>query len=317
MLLVELLAGRTGVGAAISLYFQLFDVRAVIGYAVAFGAVMLAIEFLVLQPLESLPVAGASTPLDVRIDLKRYRRADGTVVEAVRGLSLSLAPGRFTCLIGPSGCGKTTALRIAAGLDHDFEGTVSPDPRSLRLALMFQEPRRCHGGQSSRTSASSCRNRSGGSLSSLCSRRSGSNPGGIVIRGSFRWGFARRVALARALATEPDFLLLDEPFVSLDDAAAATLRGVLLAAFAERPIGIGMVTHNLREALAVADSLVLLAPRPSRVVARVDLGTPRPKRTGAGSRPNVAASPSASLRSWPVDNRPRARKRQTLSQILQ
>lgn len=228
-----------------------------------------------------MPAAGASTTLDVRIDLKRYRRADGTVVEAVRGLSLTLASGRFTCLIGPSGCGKTTALRIAAGLDHDFEGTVSPDPRSLRLALMFQEPRLLPWRtveQNVRLILPKPERRK--PLDSLFAAV-GLESWRDRYPGELSLGLARRVALARALAMEPDFLLLDEPFVSLDDAAAATLRGVLLAAFAERPIGIGMVTHNLREALAVADSLVLLAPRPSRVIARVDLGTPRAERTGA------------------------------------
>ncbi|MQT15564.1 ABC transporter ATP-binding protein [Segnochrobactrum spirostomi] len=227
-----------------------------------------------------MPAAGASTPLDVRIDLKRYRRGDGTVVEAVRGLTLAIAPARFTCLIGPSGCGKTTALRIAAGLDHDFEGAVTPDPRSLRLALMFQEPRllpwRTVEQNVRLVLARPERRKPLDSLFAAVGLESWRDryPGELSL------GLARRVALARALATEPDFLLLDEPFVSLDDSAAAALRGVLLEAFAARGMGILMVTHNLREALAIADTLVLLAPRPSRVLARVDLDAPRPSRSG-------------------------------------
>src|SRR5437879_5167140 len=85
--------------------------------------------------------AGAPPLLDLRIVRKAYRDHQGAVVEAVKGLSLSIAPGEFVCLIGPSGCGKTTSLKILLGLDRDFEGQMTPDPAQLSIGVAFQEPR--------------------------------------------------------------------------------------------------------------------------------------------------------------------------------
>ena len=88
-----------------------------------------------------MPGAGASPPLEIDIQRKIYRNADGRSVEAVRNLALSIQPHSFVCLIGPSGCGKTTILRILLGLDRDFEGCVRPDLGDLPVGVVFQEPR--------------------------------------------------------------------------------------------------------------------------------------------------------------------------------
>jgi NitT/TauT family transport system ATP-binding protein len=93
-------------------------------------------------------------------------------------------------------------------------------------------------------------------------------------------GLARRVALARAFATKPDLLLLDEPFVSLDERTADRLRKLLLEVWSERPTTAILVTHNAREAIMLADQLVLLAPRPTHVVAVESIAVPQADRDG-------------------------------------
>ena len=91
-------------------------------------------------------------------------------------------------------------------------------------------------------------------------------------------GLARRVAIARAFATKPDLLLLDEPFVSLDERTADRLRRLLLEVWSAQPTTAILVTHNPREAILLADQLVLLAPRPTHVIATVPIDVPQEKR---------------------------------------
>ena len=92
---------------------------------------------------------------------------------------------------------------------------------------------------------------------------------------------ARRAALARALAIEPDLLVLDEPFVSLDESGAAELRAIVSRLAARRRMTVILVTHNLREALGLADRLILLTARPASVLADIPLTTARDRRTDA------------------------------------
>jgi len=97
--------------------------------------------------------------------------------------------------------------------------------------------------------------------------------------GELSLGLARRVALARAFAVNPDLLLLDEPFVSLDDALATRLRDELAELVTRRPVTTLLVTHNVEEAIALADRLFLLSPSPTRVTAELPIPNPRSKRT--------------------------------------
>lgn len=192
-------------------------------------------------------------------------------------LAFSLGNGEVAALVGPSGCGKTTLLRIIAGLDSDFEGTVALPAHGM-LGMVFQEPRLLPWRtveQNVRLAAPQATDAALGTLFQAL----GLTAHRDHFPGELSLGLARRVALARAFAVEPDLLLLDEPFVSLDDALAARLRDELADLVNRRPITTLLVTHNVEEAIGLADRLLLLSLSPARVLADVPVTRPRTPRT--------------------------------------
>ncbi len=199
---------------------------------------------------------------------------------AIRDLVLNVPSQSMTVLMGPSGCGKTTLLRIIAGLDERFSGEVR-GPVSPRIGFVFQEPRllpwRTVRQNIELVAAEDFTN---DALDTLAARV------GIAdmldrYPQELSLGLARRVAIARAFATRPDLLLLDEPFVSLDERTADRLRHLLIEVWSTHPTTAILVTHNPREAILLADQLVLLAPRPTQVVAAVPIEMPQEKRDSA------------------------------------
>jgi NitT/TauT family transport system ATP-binding protein len=235
--------------------------------------------------LNDAQTAGDAAPLELRIDAKSYRSADGTPVEVVRGLDLRLEAGSFGALIGPSGCGKTTILKIAAGLDAEFSGRIRA-PGSGRLGIVFQEPRLLPW----RTVEQNIRLALPGreaAVADLTELVEILGLGAQLARypGELSLGQARRAAIARAFAVRPDFLLLDEPFVSLDEAVADRLREELTALTTRTRVTTLLVTHDLAEAIHLADRLFFLSDRPARVMLEKSLPPPR----GARSRDVIAA----------------------------
>ncbi|WP_375463796.1 ABC transporter ATP-binding protein [uncultured Methylobacterium sp.] len=224
--------------------------------------------------------AGAEPVLSVAITRKVYHPASVEPVEAVRDLAFVIRPGEIACLIGPSGAGKTTTLRILLGLDPDYEGTIVPDPRASGggPGMVFQEPRLLPWRTvEQNVRLAMPRARRGRDLDALFSHL-GLTPWRGRYPGALSLGMQRRVALARALADDPRLLVLDEPFVSLDDAAAASLRGLVVDIVDRLGMSVLMVTHNVAEAIAIADRLLLLSPRPASLVATVPLDRPRADR---------------------------------------
>jgi NitT/TauT family transport system ATP-binding protein len=224
--------------------------------------------------------------LEIAITEKRFVATDGSPLTAIRDLSFRIEDGEFVCLIGPSGCGKTTTMRIILGLDNDFAGSVTFDPREdCRVGMMFQEPvllpwRTVE--QNVRLAlpkAARTRN-----IDALFDTLGLSQMGGFFPR-ELSLGLARRVAMARAFAVEPSLLMLDEPFMSLDEETAQRLRGLLLAVWRARPTSVLMVTHNLREAVELADRIILLTPRPGTIRGIVPITEAR----GARDPQTVAA----------------------------
>ena len=192
-------------------------------------------------------------------------------------LSLHLGGGEVGALVGPSGCGKTTVLRIIAGLDRDYDGAVRL-PDHGRLGVMFQEPRLLPW----RTVEANVRLAAPKAIEATLDalfRTLGLDSHRDHFPAELSLGLARRVALARAFAVEPDLLLLDEPFVSLDDALAARLRDELAELVNSRPVTTLLVTHNVEEAIGLADRLFLLSPSPAHVIAEIPIMRPRTKQS--------------------------------------
>jgi NitT/TauT family transport system ATP-binding protein len=217
--------------------------------------------------------AGARNRLDVRIKHKSFRAASGGKLEVLAELAFSLAGGEVAALVGPSGCGKTTLLRIVAGLDRDFEGSVIL-PAHGTLGMVFQEPRLLPWRTVEQNVRLAAPRATDASLAALF-RTLGLDAHREHYPGELSLGLARRVALARAFAVEPDLLLLDEPFVSLDAALAARLRDELAELVSRRPVTTLLVTHDVDEAIGLADRLLLLSVSPARVLAEVPVARPR------------------------------------------
>ena len=224
--------------------------------------------------------AGVTNRFEIRIEEKIHVGADGTELVAIRDFDLDVKPESMTVLMGPSGCGKTTMLRIVARLDERFTGEIGIPPET-RIGFMFQEPRLLPW----RTVEQNIMLVAAPDFSKEDLDRLAHAVGIADMLPRYpqelSLGLARRVALARAFATKPDLLLLDEPFVSLDERTADRLRRLLFEVWQARPTTAILVTHNAREAILLADELVLLAPRPTRVIAVESIDVPQAKRDPA------------------------------------
>ena len=214
--------------------------------------------------------------LEVDIKAKRFRSASGEQHDVLSPISFALGEGEVGVLIGPSGCGKSTMLRIILGLDGDFQGRVSRPPNA-RIGMVFQEPRLLPWRtveQNVRLAAPEVGDAKLAELFKILELESHRShfPGELSL------GLARRVALARAFAIEPDLLVLDEPLASLDDALAGRLREEIATLVASRPVMTLLVTHSLDDAIRLGDRLFFLSPRPARLLAEVPIGIPRNAR---------------------------------------
>jgi ABC-type nitrate/sulfonate/bicarbonate transport system ATPase subunit len=221
--------------------------------------------------------AGDQDRLDVHIKRKSYRKASGGDLLVLGDVSLTIASGEVAALIGPSGCGKTTLLRIIVGLDDDFDGTVRL-PAHGRLGVVFQEPRLLPWRTVEENVRLAAPMASDAALDTLVSAL------GLAAHrrhypGELSVGLARRVALARAFAVEPELLVLDEPFVSLDAELATRLRGELAELVARRPITTLLVSHDVDEVIGLADRVFLLSGSPARVLADMPIQNPRSRRS--------------------------------------
>jgi ABC-type nitrate/sulfonate/bicarbonate transport system ATPase subunit len=224
-----------------------------------------------------------STPLTVTKVRKRY--GDTPVIG---GLDIEVAPSEIVAVVGPSGCGKSTLLRLIAGLDTRFSGEIrvddalvcGPDPR---VGMVFQEPRLFPWLTLAQNVAFGLPERDGPKARDLVRETLevvGLSDFAGALPKQLSGGMAQRAALARALVTEPQVLLLDEPFSSLDAFTRMRLQDHLLAAWKRYQPTLVLVTHDLDEAVYLADRVILLTDRPARVadVLRVVPQRPRDRR---------------------------------------
>lgn len=218
--------------------------------------------------------------LDVNIIARTFTSADGTELKAVENLKFQLPQDSFTCIVGPSGCGKTTTLRMILGLDTDYTGDIVKSGNGV-VSAVFQEPRLLPW----RTVEQNIRLalppiKKDMPLESLYEAL-GLTPVRNFYPAELSLGLARRAAIARAFALTPELLVLDEPFVSLDDDTAGRLRELLITVWEANPTTALMVTHNVREAAMLADHILLFSDRPASVVATLAIDTPRAQRDDA------------------------------------
>jgi NitT/TauT family transport system ATP-binding protein len=215
-------------------------------------------------------------------NIGRTFRAGRHATVAVKGVNLSLERGSFTAMVGRSGCGKSTLLHIAAGLDTGYEGSFAREPATATLACLFQQPRLLPW-QSARNNVAFVLEARG--LGKREARRRADEMIDLVglsaAAGKFpaqlSGGMQQRVSLARALAVDPNLLLLDEPFSALDELTATRLRGELVGLCAEKERTVLFATHNIQEACYLADRIIVLSAHPGTVVADVSVDVPRPR----------------------------------------
>lgn len=237
-------------------------------------------------PVSAPIVAGA------RIDLLHVSHAYATPrgpLPVLDNVSLSLRPGEFVALLGPSGCGKSSLLRLVAGLEEPQEGRIQhngttvtrPDPSRI---VVFQDPtllpwrtvrdnvalglqaRKVLGSQQQRVDEALALVGLGEFADSYPHQLSG--------------GMAQRAALARALVNDPQLLILDEPLGKLDSLTRLAMQSEILKLWQQAGFTVLMVTHDVEEALFLADRVVVFSPRPAKAVAEVPVNLPYPRHRG-------------------------------------
>lgn len=208
-------------------------------------------------------------------------------VEALRGVTFSVAREEFLCVVGPSGCGKTTLLRLLAGLIAPTKGRVIFEGQALhrprrRIGFVFQQANLMPWRTAmenitlplelQRIPTERMRDRAS-ALIQLVGLEGFENTYPADLSG----GMAQRVAIARGLVHEPDLLLLDEPFGALDALTRERMATELMRIWSARMVTVVMVTHSISEAVLLADRVLVLGPRPGtvRLDLRISLERPR------------------------------------------
>ena len=217
--------------------------------------------------------------LEVSIARKAFTNAAGERHDVLADFDFALDAGELGVFVGPSGCGKSTMLKIVAGLDRDYQGRVVR-PAGARTGMVFQEPRLLpwrsveDNVRLAAPLADEARLSKLFTVLELNAHRS-------HFPGELSLGLARRVALARAFAVEPDLLILDEPLASLDHALAVRLRDQIATLVDGRTVTTLLVTHDVDDAARLGDRVFVLSPRPARILAAMPIRTPRGARGDA------------------------------------
>jgi ABC-type nitrate/sulfonate/bicarbonate transport system ATPase subunit len=225
---------------------------------------------------------------------KRFMRPDGGELEVLREVSFDVPAGQVVAILGPSGTGKSTLLNLAAGLIMPDRGRVvimgqdvngqdlGPAVDWSKVGYMFQDDRLLPWRVALNNVALALE---AGSMSATERRRRAAEGLALVGLADFAQtyphelsgGMRSRVALARSLVTEPELLLMDEPFSRLDAQTRTTMHNELLRIYALRRMSILFVTHDVEEAVILADRIVMLSARPGQVRRRVDVSLAHPR----------------------------------------
>ena len=227
------------------------------------------------------------THLAVRNLTAAYPAPEGGTLAALGPVTFSVEAGEFICIVGPSGCGKSTFLRIVAGLQPPTKGGAFLDDQSIiapshRVAIMFQEANLMPW----RTVIDNValplelagidRSERYQTAQSLLPRL-GLDDFAPAYPGELSGGMAQRVALGRVLVQRPDVLLLDEPFGSLDALTREQVSADLMGVWAHERQTVIMVTHDINEAVWLADRVLVMSRRPGQIIADIPVPLPRPR----------------------------------------
>ncbi len=217
--------------------------------------------------------------LDVRIQSKGFVSSEGQRIDVLKDVEFRCESRSFTCVVGPSGCGKTTTLRCILGLDQEFEGAIDvvDNTGNQKVSAVFQEPRLLPWRTVDQNVKLALKQIDDEFLGALFEEL------GLSAHRDFyptelSLGLARRASLARAFAVQPSVLILDEPFVSLDEDTATRLRSLLLKVWSERSCTALMVTHNINEAIEIADRILFFGGAPAGIVNDYKIAVPRAER---------------------------------------
>ena len=207
-------------------------------------------------------MAPVTRPLAVRVDNKVFPAVgDRAENHVLKNISFKVEPGSFVVITGPSGGGKSTLLNIISGLDKDFEGTIEfggdHDPR---IAFVFQTPRLLPW-RTVYENIALALPKGDPRIANIPEllKRVGLTEAANAYPEMISLGMQRRVALARAFVLEPELLLMDEPFVSLDDPTAYALRELLVELWSARPTTVLFVTHDRPEAVMLGTRILRLS----------------------------------------------------------
>jgi len=215
---------------------------------------------------------------------KRFARGAGDL-PVLHNIDLTIGPGEIVALLGPSGCGKSTLLRLVAGLEEPSAGEVRLGDRPVvrsdpRCAVVFQEPRLFPWKTVAANVAVGARRAKDASPPDEWLRLVGLDGFGGSLPHQLSGGMAQRTALARALIGQPGVLLLDEPFAALDALTRLRMQDLLWEVCQRVGSTVLLVTHDVDEALHLADRIVILGNRPASVVATIPVTAPRPRARG-------------------------------------
>jgi len=224
--------------------------------------------------------------LEIAITGKSYPAPNGGSAPVLGKIAFGIRPGEIAAIVGPSGCGKSTLMRLAAGLDQDFDGRIALDP-AARTGIAFQEPRLLpwrSAGQNLRIAAPAATD---AELDDLCARFDIGDhlnhfPAALSL------GLARRFSLARAFAVKPDLLMLDEPFASLDSAMRRRCCDAVADLVDARRLAGLIISHDIEAAVRLADVVYVFSARPACIIAQQEIAMPRRSRTDSAIREIMA-----------------------------
>jgi NitT/TauT family transport system ATP-binding protein len=228
----------------------------------------------------------ATPKLSIRGLSKSFRKGDSTI-EALRNLTVDIREGEFVAIVGASGCGKTTMLRLVDGLSEPTSGTVLVDGKPLQnpgeqLAFVFQQdglmPWRSVMANAIFGPELQGRNREqSASVAQRFLRLVGLKQFPNHYPHELSGGMRQRVNLARALTVGADILLMDEPFAALDAQTREIMQAELLRIWSETRKTVLLVTHQIDEAVFLADRVLIFTTRPGRLKDEVVINLPRPR----------------------------------------